>query len=284
MNLLGIMRHRDFSPNHVGNDMAILLSVAEILRLLGHDVITCSEEEFLSMPESEIPSLIFHMARRQDVLQKLLTLTHKGYHIVNHPEGVLHCSREEMTIRLLDAGIPHPQSYCLPTVKPFFVHSPELHSLFPIWLKRGDFHAVHREDVTYVRTPEEADGLLEEYRMRGIDRVVVNRHLHGDLVKFYGVFGTSFFYWFYPMEQGHSKFGCESFNDAIRRIHFSVEELKKTCDAAAHVLNISIYGGDCIIDEEGQFRIIDFNDWPSFAPCREEAAPYIARAILSDIS
>ena len=26
-------------------------------------------------------------------------------------------------------------------------------------------------------------------------------------------------------------------------------------------------------------RIIDFNDWPSFAPCRTEAAPYIAQCI-----
>ena len=32
-------------------------------------------------------------------------------------------------------------------------------------------------------------------------------------------------------------------------------------------------GGDCIVAPDGQIRIIDFNDWPSFAPCRTEAAP-----------
>ena len=40
------------------------------------------------------------------------------------------------------------------------------------------------------------------------------------------------------------------------------------------------YGGDCIVDEDGTIRIIDFNDWPSFAPCRDTAAKYIAESII----
>ena len=28
-------------------------------------------------------------------------------------------------------------------------------------------------------------------------------------------------------------------------------------------------------------KIIDFNDWPSFAPCRTEAAPHIAKRVLA---
>jgi hypothetical protein len=30
---------------------------------------------------------------------------------------------------------------------------------------------------------------------------------------------------------------------------------------------------------DGSLWIIDFNDWPSFAPCREEAARAIARRV-----
>ena len=44
-----------------------------------------------------------------------------------------------------------------------------------------------------------------------------------------------------------------------------------------------VYGGDCIVDSDGKMQIIDFNDWPSFAPCRNEAAPYIAKAIISAV-
>ena len=46
---------------------------------------------------------------------------------------------------------------------------------------------------------------------------------------------------------------------------------------------MKIYGGDCIVSPDGEIRIIDFNDWPSFAPCREEAGPQIAKAIISAI-
>ena len=48
-------------------------------------------------------------------------------------------------------------------------------------------------------------------------------------------------------------------------------------------MDVKIYGGDCIIDADGSMQIIDFNDWPSFAPCRNEAAPYIAKCVLNYI-
>jgi hypothetical protein len=110
--------------------------------------------------------------------------------------------------------------------------------------------------------------------------VVINEHLEGDLIKFYVVEGTSFFYWFYP-ELNHSKFGLEAINGTIKGIPFDLEQLKSTCSRAAQVLNIRIYGGDCIVDKDGGLRIIDFNDWPSFAPCRKAAAPFIAECIAS---
>ena len=52
------------------------------------------------------------------------------------------------------------------------------------------------------------------------------------------------------------------------------------CDEAAKVLQVDVYGGDCIVSPDGSIRIIDFNDWPSFAPCRKEAAIAIGQAVL----
>ena len=37
------------------------------------------------------------------------------------------------------------------------------------------------------------------------------------------------------------------------------------------MLDVPVYGGDCVVSSSGEIRIIDFNDWPSFARCREEA-------------
>ena len=118
-----------------------------------------------------------------------------------------------------------------------------------------------------------------EGKHRGIPSAVINEHLVGDLVKFYGVAGTDFFYWFYPSNMHHSKFGLEVINGTAKGIPFDEAQLRLLCHKAAEVLSIHIYGGDCIVSEDGVMRIIDFNDWPSFAPCREEAAPNIARRI-----
>ena len=111
--------------------------------------------------------------------------------------------------------------------------------------------------------------------------MVVNEHLKGDLIKFYGVSGTDFFYWFYPSKCGHrSKFGLEVINGEAQGIAFDAEDLKAEADKAADMLNVPVYGGDCVVSEDGSIRIIDFNDWPSFAPCRDEAAFYIATKMV----
>ena len=62
-----------------------------------------------------------------------------------------------------------------------------------------------------------------------------------------------------------------------------VEALKKACDKAGGILDVKVYGGDCVVDEDGSFKIIDFNDWPSFAPCRSDAAPKIAECVHKQI-
>jgi hypothetical protein len=187
-----------------------------------------------------------------------------------------------MTRLLLANDIPHPKTIIVPTDKAAY---PELATLGThCWIKRGDFHAIHREDVTYARVGEEANSIISEYALRGIPSAVVNEHLEGDLVKFYGVAGTDFFYWFYPDNCNHSKFGLEAINGKSQGIPFDLETLKKACTRAAEVLKIHIYGGDCVIDKDGTARIIDFNDWPSFAPCRDEAAPYIAECIYNHLN
>ena len=53
--------------------------------------------------------------------------------------------------------------------------------------------------------------------------------------------------------------------------------LHQICRDAAEALDVKIYGGDAIVDADGTIRLIDFDDWPSFAPCRTEAAQHIAK-------
>lgn len=281
MTIAGIRRGNQFSPNHIGNDAAIFSLTAEHLGKLGCKVNEYIESDLLLQDLNE--KAIFNMVRDWKSIHKLQELENNGHIVINSGYGIENCTREKMTRLLLDHHIPHPTSLFLSTqTDP--TQMLEEAGLDHCWIKRGDFHAIHREDVTYVRNREEAKSILKEYAIRGIPTAVINEHLVGDLVKFYGVTGTDFFYWFYPSNQHHSKFGLEVINGTAKGIPFNQDYMQQICNEAARVLNIHIYGGDCIVSEEGEIRIIDFNDWPSFAPCREEAAPYIAGRIYELIT
>ncbi|KAA6348847.1 hypothetical protein EZS27_003734 [termite gut metagenome] len=278
--IAGIPRNILFSPNHIGNDAAIFSAVSNLLREAGFQINIYTEQEFLVKPLQE--RFVFTMLRSEQAICRLHQFEEAGGRSVNSVKGIENCTRERMTKLLMQHHIPHPDS--------LIVDVAEAVSTFPsgkrvtsCWVKRGDFHAIHREDVTYVTKLEHLKEVMAEYALRNIQRVVINEHLEGDLVKFYGVAGTDFFHWFYPYNQGHSKFGHETVNGKPEEFPFSVEYLKKNCDAAANALDLVIYGGDCIISVDGSARIIDFNDWPSFAPCREEASHAIASVIIKTV-
>ncbi len=277
MNIAAIQRSTIFSPNHVGNDAAILNETATELSRLGHTVHTYSEEEFVSTPILD-EEVIVGMGRRADVVAKLQQLEQQGYAVVNSGFGIANCNREEMTKRLIEVGIPHPDSLIVETTEDVREQLAAM-QINCCWIKRGDFHAIHKEDVTFARNSEEAQSMLHEYSLRGIKRAVINRHLVGDLVKFYGVAGTPFFHHFYPLAGCHSKFGLEAINGMPQGLPFDSDQLQQLCNRAANLLGVVVYGGDCIVSTNGEVSLIDFNDWPSFAPCRTEAAAHIAMAI-----
>ncbi|MDR0428027.1 MAG: hypothetical protein LBH12_05430 [Dysgonamonadaceae bacterium] len=274
--ITGIRRGNQYSPNHIGNDAAIFNLTTEYLKTKNCEITEYTEEEFRQATVEA--DLIFNMVRNTQSIKKLQQLEDKGIKIVNSGYGIENCTREKMTRLLLSNNIPHPTSIIVRTDNPNLKNLESLESSY-CWIKRGDFHAIHREDVTYARMGEEAESIIKEYYRRGIPSAVINEHLDGDLVKFYGVDGEDFFYWFYPNDLNHSKFGLERINGKSKGIPFDLNELKKICSRSAQVLDIRIYGGDCVVDKNGNIKIIDFNDWPSFAPCRNEAAPHIAQCI-----
>lgn len=278
--IAGVMRAGAYSPNHIGNDAAIFNAAAEHLRKRGCEVNIYSEDKFRDQDISE--QIIVNMCREQESIARLQAMEDEGRLVINSGFGIENCTRERMTRILLGNKIPYPDSLIVNTNENV-IDDLKNGGFSSCWIKRGDFHAMHKEDVSYCRHPEEAQEVLHEYFYRGIKRAVINRHLVGDLIKFYGVSGQPFFYWFYPFDEGHSKYGHEAINGKSQGIPFDEEKLKSMCQDASDILDVKIYGGDCIVDKDGSIRIIDFNDWPSFAPCRLEAAPYIAKCVLSAI-
>lgn len=278
--IAGIMRAGAYSPNHIGNDAAIFNATAEQLRKRGCIVNIYSEEQFANGEVKE--DIILNMCREQKSIRLLQEAEDAGKIVINSGYGVENCTRERMTRILLGSNIPYPESLMVNTNESVKKELKEA-GFDSCWIKRGDFHAMHKEDVSYCRNVDEAQEVLQEYFYRGINRAVINKHLVGDLIKFYGVQGTPFFHWFYPFDAGHSKYGYEVINGHSKGLEFDLKKLKSICNEAADTLDVKIYGGDCIVSDTGDIRIIDFNDWPSFAPCRNEAAPYIAKCVMGVI-
>ncbi|MBQ8774032.1 MAG: hypothetical protein IJZ17_06145 [Muribaculaceae bacterium] len=273
--IAAIMRARIFSPNHIANDAAILNATADQLRKRGYEVNVYAEEQFIAGAVDE--HIIVHMCRDMKSIRLLQKLEDDGAIVVNSGYGIENCIRERLARILPGSGVPYPDSIIVNTDEAVTTKLKEK-NLSQCWIKKGDFHSMHKEDVSYARHPEEAQEMLQEYFLRGIKRAVINRHLEGDWVKFYGVKGTSFFYWFYPFDTSYNKI-----NGQQQGTKFVERRMKEICQKAAEELNVEVYGGDCIISNEGDFHIIDFNDWPSFGPCRAEAAAQIAKCVISMI-
>ena len=160
LTLAGIRRGNQFSPNHIGNDAAIFALTAQHLRKLGCDVNEYIESDLLLQDPKE--KGIFNMVRDWKSIHKLQELEDKNYFVVNSGYGIENCTREKMTRLLLSNHISHPASLILRTDEDP-TEALEKAGFFNCWIKRGDFHAIHREDVTYVRNPEEAKSILKEY-------------------------------------------------------------------------------------------------------------------------
>lgn len=264
--ILGVMRDKKFSPNHIENDAKIMQSTAEELKKFGYNVKVIYENHFIKNYDDY--EAYFSMARNNITLNKLQQLQNNGAIVVNTSEGVYNSFRETMTPALQKHNVSIPISILIDTEN----FNPDLLDSFPgkkVWLKREN-HSLHREDVTPIYSKEECAATIREFKRRGIKQAILQEHKAGTEVKFYGVRESEFFHWYYVNGNPHHK--------------FSEQELIQASNQISEILKLDIYGGDAIISPEGEISIIDFNDWPSFAPVRETASKNIANLIYSRIS
>ena len=272
--ILGISRSTQFSPHSEDRDAAIFAAVASRLSRFA-DVSIISEDLFIAVELSEF-DLVFSMARGRGVLECLAKAEREeGLVVINSAEHLLNLSRAGIASVFKENHLSVPN---LMVIKPTAETKASMN--FPLWIKRGDNCAQKQGDVQFVDDETQFELAMKDFADRGIEQVIVEEHLEGDLIKFYGVEGTSFFYTTYPTEKGgFSKFGLEEQNGLPQHFSFDVEKLKREADRAAQLTGMMVYGGDAVITAEGSVHIIDFNDWPSFAACRKEAAKAIANRI-----
>lgn len=275
--ILGISRSHRFSPGSEERDAAIFNAVRRELEQRGYSVSVMSEDDFLFEVNGAAEGLfnycvVFSMARDVRVLKVLAEAEAAGVPVVNSPKHLQSQTRMAQTTLFQAAGIPVPRTIFLSQG-----YEMPVGVRFPSWLKRSDACAQTAGDVRFVENRSALVEALDDFRRRAVPEAILCEHEEGDLIKFYGVAGTSFFHYTYPTRPGSfSKFGCEAINGAPHDYVFSSALLKQYADRAAQLCGIPVYGGDCVVRADGSFSFIDFNDWPSFSVCAAQAAVFIA--------
>jgi hypothetical protein len=259
----GIFREEAHSPGRETDDAEILRLTGKHLEARGFRVHLQSPEEITTLP-GDRPNGVFLMCERVEILDRLRTLAAAGVPHVNAPLAVLNTYRDRMIALLAEANVAFIPSRLVATTGAVDVGP------LPVWVKRGDVHNTQHGDVTFATTVEAARDALAGLAARGIASAVLQPHVAGDLVKFYGIGGNAaadgtpaWFRWFYHKNQtlaGHP-LDPVALGRAVRR--------------AAAALGLEIYGGDAIAAASGTV-LLDVNAWPSFALYREEAAERIA--------
>ena len=254
MKIVAIARDKRFSPHSVEKDCAILQAVVEGLQ----QPVVWTDEAQVQTEGLPPADLYLTMARSTAVLQQLAEAEKVGKRVVNAAESVAQCVRSVLHRALQAHAIPLP-----PT-----------EGNAGYWLKRGDASAQEQGDVVFCQDKEALAMQQQLFVQRGVTDWVVEAHLPGDLLKFYGVAG-GFFRYFYPSDDGMSKFGNEQHNGLAHHYAFDAAQLQAMVEQVAVLTGVEVYGGDVIVAPSGDFFLIDFNDWPSFSRCRETAAKAI---------
>ncbi len=103
---------------------------------------------------------------------------------------------------------------------------------------------------------------------RGIATAALQEHVGGTVVKFYGLADGSFFRAYAAAEESPAP----------------IAALCRAACAAAAALGLDVFGGDLVVPSSGPPVVIDVNDWPSFARCRDEAAEAIADSVVDRLA
>jgi hypothetical protein len=254
--IVGIFREPEFSPGRVGDDAAILERTATALRARGATVRLGAPD----LARGGDVDAVLAMCQTPAALAVLDDAATR-VPVLNSAAAIRNCFRAE-TVRLVGAaGLPFPSTAVIATDGPAAGHA-------PCWVKRGDVHAMQADDVVFAADDAALVDALAAFRARGIARAALQAHVAGPVLKFYGTADGRFFRAYTDLPNAPAPIG----------------RLADVACAGARALGLDVFGGDLVVAPDGRPVLIDVNDWPSFARCRDEAAEAIADHALARIA
>lgn len=255
--LVGVLREPEYSPGRVEDDAAILERTRDALEKRGIALGLGG----IDLIERADATLVLAMCQSDAALAALDRVA-ASTRVVNSPDAIRACHRHETVRRLAGTTVPFPATRIVETTSPLAIAG-----LAPCWVKRGDVHATTSDDVVFASDDAAVARALEDFAARGIARAALQSHVEGVVVKFYGVVDGRFF-------RCYAQHGT---------VPAPLSALWDAALAGASALGLEVFGGDLVVGADGRPIIIDLNDWPSFARCRDEAAEAIAGYVVDSL-
>jgi hypothetical protein len=264
LRIVGVYREPEFSPGKIAADAAIIDQVLACLRLEGAETATMTAAHFSAEPPDNV-GLVIAMCQGASALSQLASMHEAGAVTINSALAIRNCYRDLLAAGLMRAGVPIPDGVLMRTSLPLdFKPLRVLDVSAPIYVKRGNLHALAPDDVRRVEGQEQLEKTLAHFARRNVNLVYLQQEIAGAVVKFYGV-GNEYFSAI--PEKG------QPLDDSVQLT------LERAARTAAAALGLEVWGGDAIVSGKS-CTIIDFNDWPSFEPVRTPAASAIAHRCL----
>ncbi len=272
--ILAVDRGTQGSDHHRVNDRLLMDEVTAALSSLGSEVERIGEDELPAFSFDMTIDMIVSMAQSPVNTPRLGEVEAAGTLVVNSFSSILHTYRSFLTMSMAKRPqIPYARGAVLTSIAPEDVedHAGDLYQRFKhhlgsdFWLKRGDVHAAHQNDVVQPRSAEDFALALAEMHGRGVQTAVVQQHIEGLVCKYYGVEGGQFFH-------------AQEFETSVT-VDDDGGVLESLASFAAEYLDLTVYGGDAVKTDNG-WVLIDVNAWPSFSTVRTEAVPAIVSALL----
>jgi hypothetical protein len=263
--VMGVYREPEYSPGKIEADTAILDSVLDHIRASGAHT-TALDAAHFAAGEFPAPHLVLAMCQGQRGLARLAAAEESGAVVINSALAIRNCYRDLLGAGLMRAGVPVPEGVLVHTVAPLDLKPLRTIDLSsPMYVKRGDLHALGPEDVQRVEGLDQLRATLMCFSRRGVQLAFVQQEVVGEVVKFYGVSGGEYF--------------AAIAESDVRLSDAQTRELNHSTSIVASALGLEVWGGDAIFKGDS-FSIVDFNDWPSFSRVRAEAARAISRRSL----
>ncbi len=261
LQVVGVYREPEFSPGTVAADAAIIDQVLAHLQDEGARTMAMTAAGFSVEPPGNV-DLVIAMCQGAPALSRLASMYEAGAVTINSALAIRNCYRDLLAAGLMRAGVPIPDGVLVPTSLPLDLKPLRaLNMSAPIYVKRGDLHALGPDDVRRVEGREQLEKALANFAHRAVNLAYLQQEVTGTIVKFYGVADE---YFSAIPEDG------QSLKDSVKLT------LERAARTAAAALGLEVWGGDAVVSGQS-CTIIDFNDWPSFERVRSAAAAAIAR-------